>query len=199
MIKGGGVEKVRVVHYLNQFFGQIGGEDKAGIPPQMKEGPIGVGQQIQSESKGRFEMVRTIICGDNYAAEHLEEIESLILKWVEEVHPDLFWAGPAFGAGRYGIACGALCKAVQQRLGIPAITAMHPTNPGVEAARKDVYIIEAGRFHPGYEKDVPKMVTSPRKFWTRPQLDCPTRKDTFPEGSESMSGPRNGVPSGQWR
>ena len=125
------MEKVRVVHYLNQFFGQIGGEDRAGIIPQMKEGPVGVGREIQNESKGRFEIVRTIICGDNYAAEHLEEVEPLILKWVDEIRPDLFWAGPAFAAGRYGIACGTMCKAVQQKLGIPVITAIGKLCPGI--------------------------------------------------------------------
>ena len=104
------MENVRVVHYLNQFFGQMGGEDKAGIPPQIKEGPVGVGQMIESESGGRFKVVHTIICGDNYAAEHLEEVESTILKWVLELRPDLFLAGPAFAAGRYGIACATSAR-----------------------------------------------------------------------------------------
>ena len=37
-------EKIRVVHYLNQFFAQIGGEEKADIGPGFKEGPIGPGR-----------------------------------------------------------------------------------------------------------------------------------------------------------
>jgi glycine reductase len=176
------MEKVRVVHYLNQFFGQIGGEDRAGIPPQMKEGPIGVGQQIQNESKGRFEIVRTIICGDNYAAEHLEEVEPLILKWVEEVHPDLFWAGPAFAAGRYGIACGTMCKAVQQKLGIPAITAMHPTNPGVEAARKEMYIIETGDSIRDMKRVIPKMMVLAQKILGKTPIGMPQEEGYFPRG-----------------
>ena len=36
------MERIKVVHYLNQFFGQMGGEDKAGTPPQVKEGPVGL-------------------------------------------------------------------------------------------------------------------------------------------------------------
>jgi len=32
---------LKVVHYINQFFGQIGGEDKADTPPLVKEGPVG--------------------------------------------------------------------------------------------------------------------------------------------------------------
>ena len=105
------MEKFRVVHYINQFFGQIGGEDKAGIPPRAREGALPVGQAIQQESGGSFQIVRTIICGDNYAAEHLEELEPVVLSWVREAKPDLFLAGPAFAAGRYRMACGILCKA----------------------------------------------------------------------------------------
>ena len=36
--------QIRVVHYLNQFFAQIGGEDKAEIGPQIKPGLIGPGR-----------------------------------------------------------------------------------------------------------------------------------------------------------
>jgi betaine reductase len=37
---------VRAVHYLNQFFGQIGGEDKADITPFQKDGPVGPGANV---------------------------------------------------------------------------------------------------------------------------------------------------------
>jgi len=176
------MERVRVVQYVNQFFGQMGGEDKAGMPPQIKEGPVGVGQQIQTESKGAFEIVRTIICGDNYAAEHLEEIEPLILKWVQEIHPDLFWAGPAFAAGRYGIACGTFCKAVQRQMGIPAITAMHPANPGVEAARKEMYIIETGDSIRDMRRVIPKMITLARKLLDKTPIGMPREEGYIPRG-----------------
>ena len=176
------MERVRVVQYVNQFFGQMGGEDKAGMPPQIKEGPVGVGQQIENESKGAFEIVRTIICGDNYAAEHLEEVEPLILKWVQEIHPDLFWAGPAFAAGRYGIACGMLCKAVQRQMGIPVITAMHPANPGVEAARKGMYIIETGDSIRDMRRVIPKMITLARKRLDKTPIGMPREEGYIPRG-----------------
>ena len=35
-------KKLRVVHYLNQFFGQIGGEEKATTGFMVKEGPVGL-------------------------------------------------------------------------------------------------------------------------------------------------------------
>jgi glycine reductase complex component B subunit gamma len=176
------MEKIRVVHYVNQFFGQIGGEDKAGIPPQMKEGPIGLGQAIQKESNDRFMIVRTIICGDNYAAEHIEEVEPIILELVKQVNPDLFIAGPAFAAGRYGMACGVMCKAVQQKLGIPTITAMNQANPGVEEARKYAYILEAGESIKDMKRVLPKMVALAQKIVDKIPLGLPQEEGYFPRG-----------------
>ena len=174
--------RIKVVHYINQFFGQIGGEDKAGIPPQIKEGPVGVGQLIQEESGGQFEIVRTILCGDNYAAEHLEEVEKIVLKWAEELKPDLFLAGPAFAAGRYGIACGTMCKAVQQKLGIPALSAMHVSNPGVDAARKEIYILEAGDSTRDMRRVIPKMVALAQKILDKVPIGLPQEEGYFPRG-----------------
>lgn len=176
------MEKVKVIHYVNQFFGQIGGEDKAGVQPDIKEGPVGVGQLIQSASDGGFEVVRTIICGDNYVAENLEETEQSVLKWVKEVHPDLFLAGPAFASGRYGIACGMMCKAVQQKLDIPALTAMHPSNPGVDLARKDIYILEAGDSVGDMKRVVAKMVSLARKILNRALVGRPQEEGYIPRG-----------------
>jgi betaine reductase len=176
------MERMKVVHYLNQFFGQIGGEDKAGMPPQVKEGPVGVGQLIERESGGRLEVVRTIICGDNYAAENLEEVESIVLKWVSELRPDLFLAGPAFAAGRYGIACGTMCRAVQQKLGIPALSAMHASNPGVDAARKEIYILEAGDSTRDMKRVIPKMVSLAQKMMDRAPIGLPQEEGYFPRG-----------------
>ena len=35
------MSKIRVVQYINQFFAQIGGEEKADIPAELREGPVG--------------------------------------------------------------------------------------------------------------------------------------------------------------
>ena len=174
--------RVKVVHYLNQFFGQIGGEDKAGIPPQLKEGPTPVGQLLEKESGDRFEVMRTIICGDNYAAEHLDEVEAIVLKWVEEIRPALFLAGPAFGAGRYGMACGTMCKAVQQKLGIPAVTAMHPNNPGVDSAGKEIYIIETGDSTLDMKGVVSKLVALSLKVLDKAPIGMPQEEGYLPRG-----------------
>lgn len=42
----------RIVMYINQFFGGIGGEDKAGYEPSVEEGPVGPGNVILSCLKG---------------------------------------------------------------------------------------------------------------------------------------------------
>ena len=35
--------KLSVLHFLNQFFGGVGGEEQAGLPPELREGPLGRG------------------------------------------------------------------------------------------------------------------------------------------------------------
>ncbi len=53
-------------------------------------------------------------------------------------------AGPAFNAGRYGMACGNMLKLAQQHLGIPAVSAMYEENPGMEMFRLYGYIFPSG-------------------------------------------------------
>jgi betaine reductase len=137
-------QKLKVVHYLNQFFGQIGAEDKADVGFTVKEGPVGPGLALQQELGDKAEVIATLICGDNYFSANPEQAGEEALKLVETHKPDIFFAGPAFEAGRYGIACGAICKAVGKSLGIPAITGMYEENPGVEMYRKDAYICRTG-------------------------------------------------------
>ena len=47
----------------------------------------------------------------------------------------LLVAGPAFGSGRYGLACARLVAAAQAA-GLPALASMHPDNPGLSEAGK---------------------------------------------------------------
>jgi glycine reductase len=136
--------KLRVVHYLNQFFGQVGAEDKAHISFIVKAGPIGPGIALQSEFGDRAELVATIICGDNYFSRSPEQAAEEGLKLIEPYQPAIFFAGPAFEAGRYGISCGAICKAVEEKLHIPVITGMYCENPGVEMYRHNVFICKTG-------------------------------------------------------
>ncbi len=139
-----GGKKLKVVHYLNQFFGQIGGEDKADIGFIVKTGPIGPGLALQKALADKADVTATIICGDNYFAKNPEQAGEEALRMIEPYHPDLFFAGPAFAAGRYGVACGAICKAVGEKLNIPVLTGMYPENPGVDMYRKYTYICKTG-------------------------------------------------------
>jgi betaine reductase len=149
---------IRVFHYVNQFFGQEGREDKADMRFLVKESPVGPGKALQQILGERGRVVGTLICGDNYFAENLEKAAEEALGLITPFKPDLFVAGPAFEAGRYGMACGAVCKIVQERLGIPAVTGMYEENPGVELYRRDVYICRAERSAGKMMQDLTRVV-----------------------------------------
>ncbi len=152
--------KYRVIYCLNQFFGGLGGEDKAYQPPQLIDGARGPGILLEKLFPD-IQVAATLIVGDNYLAEKTEaalrEIIALLapLFEIEDADkPHLLLAGPAFNAGRYGIACGAICRAVRESFTIPAVTAMYPQNPAVEEYRKDVLIARAGEDVMGMEEAV---------------------------------------------
>lgn len=176
------MDNIKVVHYVNQFFGHIGGEDQAGIPPTVIDGPVGVGKAIQQESGHHFEIVKTIICGDNYAAEHVDELVSYVLSLIKQVKPDLFVAGPAFAAGRYGIACGTLCKELAVKLHLPVVTAMHPLNPGVDIAKKYVYIFKAGDSARDMASAISGMIAIANKLLNKLQIGGPEEEGYIPRG-----------------
>ena len=135
---------LRVVCYVNQFFGQLGGEEQAGVGPDVVAGAVGAARAVQQALGRRGTVVATVRCGDNYVAERPETAVAELVALVAAQRPDLLVAGPAFQAGRYGVACGALCAAVQSQLGVPAVTGMHDENPGVDLYRRPVYIAETG-------------------------------------------------------
>lgn len=138
-------EKIRVVHYLNQFFAQIGGEDKGGVAPGLKEGPVGPGRALQQALGKDGEVVATVFCGDNYFAEHPEKAIEELLDYLAPFKPHLLIAGPAFESGRYGVACGAISQAAQERLRIHAVAGMDKENAGSALYRKSAYIIDSGK------------------------------------------------------
>jgi glycine reductase complex component B subunit gamma len=123
---------IRVVHYLNQFFAGIGGEDSAGTPPGRLDAPVGPGRRLQASLGDGFEIVATVWCGDDYAAAG-EGAPDEILALAAGAKPDLLVAGPAFGSGRYGLACARVAAAAVAA-GIPVVVAMHEDNPGVDHA-----------------------------------------------------------------
>ncbi len=122
----------RVVHYLNQFFTGVGGEDAASTRPARTDGAVGPGRKLQALLGDDFEVVATVSCGDDYAAGEPEAVEE-ILALVKDAQPDVVVIGPAFSSGRYGLACGRLAAAATQA-GLAAVAAMHQDNPGLEEA-----------------------------------------------------------------
>lgn len=167
------MSKKRVVHYINQFFAGIGGEEKADIKPEVREGVVGPGMAINTALKEEAEIVATIICGDSYFNENLEVAKPEILDMVKKYNPDLFIAGPAFNAGRYGVACGTIAKAVQDELGIPVITGMYTENPGADMFKKSIYIIETGNSAAAMRKAVPDMAKFALKLLKGEEIGSP--------------------------
>lgn len=121
----------RIVHYLNQFFAGIGGEEAAGTGPSRRDGALGPGRRLQALLGPEHQIVATVYCGDDHAADPAALDEILAL--VTASSPDLVVAGPAFTSGRYGLACARVAAAAARR-GIPAVAAMHDDNPGLEEA-----------------------------------------------------------------
>lgn len=181
----------KVVHYINQFFGQIGGEDKADVGFSMKEGPVGPGIMIENLFNGRANVVATVICGDNYFTSDVEGNAKQFVEMVRDYEPDLVIAGPAFEAGRYGVSCGAVCKAVTEEFKIPAITGMYAENPGVDLFRENSFIIKTGNSARNMSKDLSKIVKlafdilekhSADNFLTGDGIGSPEEFEYFPRG-----------------
>ncbi len=146
----------KAVHYINQFFAGIGGEEKATHPVEVREGVVGPGMGLQGNLKD-VEIVATVICGDSYFAENIESATKEVVEIVKKYKPDVFIAGPAFNAGRYGTACGTVCDAVKEQLNIPVVSAMYEENPGCDMFRKSLYIIETSNNAAGMRKALPAL------------------------------------------
>ena len=150
--------KIRVVHYINQFYAGIGGEEKADIPAELRvNAVVGPGQALMAQFGDQAEIVATIVCGDSYFNENIDATTDQVLAWVKEQNADILVAGPAFNAGRYGVACGSVCAAVSEKLGIPTVTGMYVENPGVDMFRDKTYIVPTKNSAAGMRDAVKKM------------------------------------------
>jgi glycine reductase len=74
-------------------------------------------------------------------AENLDEKAAEAAERIAEYRPDLLVAGPCFNAGRYGMACGAICKATEERLSILTVMGIAETNPAVEVYRRHTFMV----------------------------------------------------------
>ncbi len=173
---------IRVVHYINQFYAGIGGEEKADITPEAREGFVGPGMGLNGLFKGEATIVGTIICGDSYFNENMEEAEAEIIEMVKKFEPDLFIAGPAFNAGRYGVACGAIAKAVEEKLNIPVLTAMYPENPGADMYKKQLYIVETRNSAVGMRQALPAIAKLALKLAKGEEILLPSQEGYIERG-----------------
>lgn len=171
-------KKIRIVHYINQFFGQIGGEEFAFEPLSVKEMPVGPGLAFKAAFGPEYEIVATLICGDNYITENSEKVLEEVMVEVQKYKPDLFIAGPAFNAGRYGPACGLICSRVSEQLNIPSITGMYEENPGAEMYKKNCYIIKTKNSVAGMKTAVADMTNLAKKLIDGKENPDP-RKDGY--------------------
>ena len=130
----------KILYYVNQFFGQVGGEDKADYEPHFEEKPIGCAQAFDKALVGG-QVVGTIVCGDNFYNEKKDIADKFILEVFEKVKPDIVVAGPAFNAGRYGMACSGVINLLKDK-NIPVVTGMYIENPAVDMCRLNSYIVE---------------------------------------------------------
>lgn len=170
----------KAIHYINQFFAGIGGEDKADYEPEIREGLVGPAMALNSVLDA--EVTHTIICGDNFIGSNKDEAVKRILGFLEDKEFDVFIAGPAFQAGRYGVACGVICKAVKDRFNVPVITSMHEENPGVEMFKKEMYIFPGGKSAAAMRKDIKKIADFANKILNGEKLGSADEEGYFVRG-----------------
>lgn len=98
-----------------------------------------------------------------------------------EAKPDLFIAGPAFNAGRYGYACANVALAVKEELGIPVLTGMYEENPGADMKEK-ILIVATTNSAAGMRKAAPAMAKLAMKLMRGEALGASCEEGYMPNG-----------------
>lgn len=180
----------KAIHYINQFFAGIGGEELADHKPEIREGLVGPSLALNSVLEA--EVTHTIICGDNFMGSNTDEAVSTILGFLEDKEFDIFIAGPAFQAGRYGVACGTIAKAVKERFNVPVLTSMNVENPGVEMFKKDMHIFIGGKSAAKLRDDVKVMANFANKLLKDQETGSAEDEGFFPRGIRAQVWLENG-------
>lgn len=191
------MKQIKVVHYLNQFFAQIGGEEKADIPPESKSGPVGPGMAFKGAFGDAAEIVATVACGDSYFNENPDVALAAILDMIASFEPDIVVCGPAFNAGRYGVACGAVATGVREKLNIPAITGMYVENPGVDLYKQSVHIVSTKDNAAGMRDAVALMVPLALKLARGEEIGTAAEEGYIPMGIRKNFFDKKRIPSGR--
>ena len=174
-----GGARMTVVHYLNQFFAGLGGEEAADHEPVRLEGPQGPGKALEAAG---LHVDLTVACGDDRFALHENDCLATLLGWIDEADADVVVCGPSFGSGRYGYACGVLARELGRR-GTRVVAAMTSDSPGVLASEGAAYIVpttveRGGDARCRAGRGVPRIPSRRR----RAGRDRRTKKDTCPAG-----------------
>ena len=172
---------VRAVHYVNQFFAGLGGEEAAGAPPSSLPGAVGPGRGLQAALED-VTIVATIVCGDDYFAAHEDEALEKLVGFARAEAPDIVLAGPAFGSGRYGYAAARVAAACVERLGVGAVAAMHPENPGVGAAGGRVLVVPTSANVARMRDALPRMASLATALASGRELGRPEAEGYLPRG-----------------
>jgi betaine reductase len=187
------VAVIRVVQYVNQFFAGVGGEEKADVGPSSTDKPVGPAIGLAQALGDAGQLVATVWCGDNYMAVKGATAVDEVLALIAGFHPDVVVAGPSFASGRYGLACAELCVAVQKRLGIPAIAAMHAESPAAEEFRKQIIIVAAAEKAIGMMKVIPVLARVTLKLGRGEPLGPPADEGYLAQGiRKNEFAPRRG-------
>ncbi len=126
----------RVAHVVNQFFAGIGGEEKADVGAATLDTLAGPSRGLQRLLEGEAEVAPTIYFGDNHLHERPEEARAALMKEITAAEADIIVLGPAFNAGRYGLACVEIGHMVAAELERVCVTAMHSENPAADTYRE---------------------------------------------------------------
>ena len=97
----------KILHYLNQFFAGIGGEDKAGQEFLFLPKAVGPGVVLCDLLKNHEVEYATVVCGDNYFHEHEEASSRFFGGSDDPVCP-----GPVHC--RSGFSCGKIRTCLRQ-------------------------------------------------------------------------------------
>lgn len=150
---------LKAIHYINQFYAGQGGETMADTGFAILAEKQGPALGLEQLWKGEMTISEVVYCGDNYVNndENYKLVQAQLAEIIRREKPDVFIAGPAFNAGRYGVACAKVCDFVRRELGVPSVTAMWWENPAVDMYVKDNYIVSSTETAVGMRKTLPAL------------------------------------------
>lgn len=175
---------LKAVHYINQFYAGIGGEDKATTPFGIADKILGPAMGLNGLWKGELAVEKVIYCGDNYVNTdtNWDEVKAQIKAVIDEVKPDVFVAGPAFNAGRYGVACAKVCDYVRSELGVPSVTCMWHENPAIDMYVADNYIVGSTETAAGMRNTLPAFANLALKLAKKEKIGPALKEGYLPTG-----------------